>query len=336
MSRRRLVGFLILLCFWRPAARAQGIPLTIANESFPNGVLGQQYLQALRYSGGCQSDLTPKPQFSVSAGSLPAGLAIEVPSNAGSVLTGVPAAVGTFRFTLKVSDTCGNSASKTFAITVNKDAAQQDTLPQFVFGGGWYSALYFTNMGPSAVSFPVSFSGDDGRPLTVPSVGGSSATVSLTAHGTAVIEAPDAGPLTQGYASVSLPDGVAGYGVFRSNVTGQGDREAVVPFSAPSANSTLIWDDTKFVTAAAVVNLGSGNDTLTIVVRDSQGTVIGTAAVPMAAGSKVAMVLRGVNGLSAMAGNRGSAEFSMTSGILAVLGLRFNGPAMTSIPTADR
>jgi len=37
-----------------------------------------------------------------------------------------------------------------------------------------------------------------------------------------------------------------------------------------------------------------------------------------------------------MIGNRGSAEFTVTSGNVAVLGLRFIGSAFTSIPTADR
>ena len=32
-------------------------------------------------------------------------------------------------------------------------------LPQFVFGGGWYSAIYFSNTGPAAVTFPVTSDG---------------------------------------------------------------------------------------------------------------------------------------------------------------------------------
>src|SRR5439155_8189246 len=93
------------------------------------------------------------------------------------------------------------------AVSVDLFTPQISTqiLPQFVFGGGWYSALYFTNTGSSSVSFPVSFVGNDGNPLAVPSVGGSSVSLSLTPRGTTVIEAPNAGPLNQGYVSLSLP-----------------------------------------------------------------------------------------------------------------------------------
>jgi hypothetical protein len=68
-------------------------------------------------------------------------------------------------------------------------------LPQFAFGGGWYSALYFTNVTASVISFSVTFIDANGQPLTVPSVGGSTAQVNLAAYGTAIIEAPNAGSL---------------------------------------------------------------------------------------------------------------------------------------------
>jgi len=210
-------------------------------------------------------------------------------------------------------------------------------LPQFAFGGGWYSALYFTNTSSSSVSFPVSFVGDDGRSLSVPSVGGSSTTVSLAPRGTAVIEAPNSGPLNQGYVSMPLPAGVVGYGVFRQSVPGRPDQEAVVPLSGVSSTtSTLIWDDTNFVTGVAIVNPSSLNTTVAIVVRDLLGVTLGNATVPLAAKSKVAVALRDFPGLGTMAGKRGSADFTVAFGNVAVLGLRFAGSAFTSIPTTDR
>ena len=71
-------------------------------------------------------------------------------------------------------------------------------LPQVAFGGGWSTALYFTNPTSAAVSFTVSFTADDGTPLTVPSVAGSSITVGIPARGTAIIEAPNIGSLSEG------------------------------------------------------------------------------------------------------------------------------------------
>src|ERR1019366_8735708 len=45
--------------------------------------------------------------------------------------------------------------------------APSSVLPQFAFGGGWYSALYFTNLTGAAVSFPVSFVGGAGAWVSV-------------------------------------------------------------------------------------------------------------------------------------------------------------------------
>jgi hypothetical protein len=332
MSKREL---LMVLCCWACAAQAQNPPLTIANDSFPNAVLGQEYTQLLRFSGGCESDLTAKPGFTVLAGTLPPGLKIEVPSNAGSILTGIPTVIGKSTFTLKVSDTCGNSATKDFTLTVVKTAAAL-TLPQFAFGDGWYSAVYFTNASAKEVSFPVNFIGDDGQPLVLPSVGQSSVMLTLPPQGTSTIEARNTGTLVQGYVSVSLPDGVTGYGVFRSSVPGQIDQEAVVMLAPSAGVSMLIWDDTEYISSVAVVNLSSNDGTLNIVARDFHGTILGTAAVPLAANRKIAARLRDVPGLAAIAGNRGSAEFSMAGGNFAMLALRFNNGAFTSIPTFGR
>ena len=332
---QRMAGLVLVLCGWQAVLLGQNPPLRIANDSFPDAVLGQEYLQALRYSGGCQSDLSPKPGFIVAAGALPDGLAIETPSNAGSNLTGVPTAAGAFHFTLKVADVCGSSATKEFSITVVRAvAAAPSILPQFVFGGGWHSALYFTNTSSGAVSFPISFVADNGQPLVVPALGGSAVTMDLRAHGAAIIEAPNTGPLVQGYVSVVLPFGVVGYGVLQSSTAGQPDQEAVAPLTTPSTASTLIWDDTQFVTAIAVVNAGSSDDLLTIVARDRDGATVGAATIPMAARSKVAVPLKDFPGLAALAGNFGSAEFTMASGSLAVLGLRFHNGAFTYIPVA--
>jgi len=208
-------------------------------------------------------------------------------------------------------------------------------LPQFVFGGGWYSALYFSNSTNSPVSFQVSFVSDTGTPLTVPSVGGTSAQVNLAANGTGVIEAPNAGSLAQGYAVFTLPAGVSGYGVFRQSVPGKPDQEAVVPLSSTADTSnSMTWDDTNLVTAVAMVNPGSTAATGTITLWDENGNKIGTSPISLPPNSKTAATLRSLPGLSGMVGHRGSAQFSVTTGNIAVLGLRFNAGAFTSIPTS--
>ena len=217
----------------------------------------------------------------------------------------------------------------------NATFAPTSVLPQFAFGGGWYSALYFTNCGSTAASFTVTFISDKGTALTVPSINGSSAQVNVAAHGTAVIEAPNVGDLVQGYAAFTLPAGVFGYGVFRQSVPGKLDQEAVVPLSDATATSdTLIWDETNLITAVAMVNPSATANTVEVTLWDEEGNKIGTSPVALPAWNKTAVELRSLPGLSGMVGKRGSARFSVTSGNVAVLGLRFNLLAFTSIPTA--
>jgi hypothetical protein len=219
---------------------------------------------------------------------------------------------------------------------IDTPASSVRVLPQFAFGGGWYSALYFTMTGSGTASFPVSFINDDGNPLNVPSVGGSTAIVNLAARGTAIIEAPNVGDLKQGYVSAVLPPGVTGYAVFRQTVPGRADQEAVAPLSDSSNTATtLIWDDTAFVTAVAVVGLSSVNSTVSITARDPAGAVIGTGAIALPPNGKVAMVLHDVPGLGGIVGKRGSADFTTSSGTVGVLGIRFAGAAFTDIPPAS-
>ena len=100
--------------------------------------------------------------------------------------------------------------------------------------------------------------------------------------------------------------------------------------------STLLFDDTKYVTGVAVVNLASVSTTISVLARDNQGNTIGTSNIPLASHAKKSVVLRDLLGLAGVAGSQGSVDFTTSIGHLAALGLRFNGAAFTSIPTSDR
>ncbi len=176
-------------------------------------------------------------------------------------------------------------------------------LPQFVFGGGWYSALYFTNTGTTSGSFLVNFVADTGTALFVPSLGGSSTLVNLAPHATAVIEAPNNGPLSEGYASFSLPSGVMGYGAFRQSVPGIADQEAVVPFyTASSATARLTWDDTTYETGVAIVNPGSVSSSISVTAWDSLGSSFAGTTFTIAARSKLTAALRDLLPVGTIAG----------------------------------
>jgi hypothetical protein len=186
------------------------------------------------------------------------------------------------------------------------------------------------------VSFSVSFTDDNGTPLVVPGLGGASTQVNVPAFGTEIVEAPNTGPLSQGYATFTLPPGVSGYGVFRQTVPGTPDQEAVVPFATANAtSSTLVWDDTNYITAVAIVNAGPVAATISITLTDNNGNTVGTSSVTLAPYQHTAKTLRSDPNLAGMVGLRGRAQFTATSGNVAVLGLRFNGAAFTSIPATQ-
>jgi hypothetical protein len=89
-------------------------PPTITTASaLPAATSGTAYSQTLAATGG-----SPPYAWSVTAGSLPAGLAL---SGAG-VLSGTPTATGAFGFTIQVKDSAGATASLAFTLTVSAPA----------------------------------------------------------------------------------------------------------------------------------------------------------------------------------------------------------------------
>jgi hypothetical protein len=276
---------------------------------------------------------------------IPTGILVPQLGGSGTGMGSVTITGGTGRFegargTFSPLTGTGTASGSTAAsVVVNGSgtlSVGQYVLPQFVTGGGWYTALYFSNSKNTTSTFDVHFVADNGTPLSVPSLNSTFTTVVIPAGGTARIEAPNSGPLVQGYASVALPEGVTGYGVFRQSVPGTPDQEAVVPLTnAASSSASLTFDDTNFITAVGIVNPSSLGATVTVTAKNATGGALGTATIPLPAKTKTAVSLRSLTGLSGIANNRGSVTFTVTTGSVAVLGLRFFGSAFTSIPATD-
>ncbi len=231
-----------------------------------------------------------------------------------------------------------SSTSSSYTISGNGNLSYGvKILPTLAFGGGWYTALYFTNSTSAPVSFPLSFTSDSGAPLTIADAGGSSTTVNIAPGGSARIEAPNTGNLQQGYAIATLPPGVNGYGVFRQSAGTVADQEAVVQFSNSGVTtSTLIFDETNYITGIAVANPNNFPITVNLSATNQSGNLLGTGIIQLAALSKTSVALKTIAGLTGIVNNRGTVTFSSTSGSFAVLGLRFNGSAFTSIPTSEK
>lgn len=102
---------------------AAGSGITITNTSFPNGIVGTPYSQQLGYSSSipCGSPFGPQATFSLLSGSIP-GLSVQI-AGGGYALAGTPTTAGTFPFTLRVADACGNSGTASFSITITGSGA---------------------------------------------------------------------------------------------------------------------------------------------------------------------------------------------------------------------
>ncbi len=206
-------------------------------------------------------------------------------------------------------------------------------LPQFVFGGGWTSSIYFSNSASAQVAFPVTFFDDAAGALQVN--GSAAQQVTIPARGALRILAANAGDLKQGWVTFDLPAGVTGYGVFRQSVPGIADQEAVVPFaSATGPQASILFEDAgDLITAIALWFNGEANADVTISARDEAGAPLGTAAINMKPGNKSAFPLR--DRIPGVVGKRGTVDFTVANGYVGVLGLRFAGSAFTSIPAAQ-
>lgn len=92
------------------SVQANSGPLAITTTSLLGGVEQQAYSQQLQASGG-----TTPYVWALASGSLPGGLSL---SSAG-VISGTPTAVGTFNFTVRVTDVLSITTTKALSITVN-------------------------------------------------------------------------------------------------------------------------------------------------------------------------------------------------------------------------
>jgi subtilisin-like proprotein convertase family protein len=230
----------------------QGYTLTVnppvfvfSPTSLPGGQAGVAYSQALTASGGD----APYSNFTISAGALPAGLAL---SGAGTI-SGTPAAVGTFSFTVTAQDsTTGTGApyksSQNFSLTV---AAPSITLTPSLPGaqaGAAYNQTLTGSGGTAPYTFTVT-SGTLPTGLSLAANGAFAGTPTAVGSFTFTVQATDSttgtgAPFTgsQSYtvavaaptisfAPATLVNTIAGV-TYSQTITGQGG-------TAPYSNFTI-------------------------------------------------------------------------------------------------
>lgn len=91
--------------------------LTISTTSLPSGTLQTAYNTFVSATGA-----TGTFTWSVTAGSLPPGLTFQTSSTSTSAeITGTPTVLGIYKFTVKVTDSSGNSVTQALSITINPE-----------------------------------------------------------------------------------------------------------------------------------------------------------------------------------------------------------------------
>ena len=102
------VSFLVSSIFLATVLSAQS-PLTIVNNSFPTGAVGQNYAQALTATGGIS------PYTWAANGQIPPGLVF----NSVGTISGKPTVGGTYPFTLIVTDARQTTVAKALSIVIS-------------------------------------------------------------------------------------------------------------------------------------------------------------------------------------------------------------------------
>ena len=214
-------------------------------------------------------------------------------------------------------------------------------VPQFVSGGGWYTAIYLSNLTSAPAPVQVNFSDATGTPMVVTLTGmaaASSQTLTIAPNSTVELQAPNTSTtLQQGWADISVPAGVIGYGVFRQTVAGRPDQEAVVPLSMESSQAAeMIFDNSNTTTGLALANPTTQQVTVNIIAYNGNGTQVGSSTVTLAPRAQTAVTLTSLAGMQGLAGQVGRITLTTSSGAFSALGLRFGGSAFTSIPVTYR
>ena len=122
--------------------------ITVNPATLPNGTVGVAYSQTVSATGGNGSYT-----FSVSAGSLPAGLSLNAATGA---ITGTPTAAATSNFTITATDGLGATGARAYSVTINAAiTVNPATLPNGTVGTA-YSQTVSATGGTGSYTFSVS------------------------------------------------------------------------------------------------------------------------------------------------------------------------------------
>lgn len=211
--------------------------------------------------------------------------------------------------------------------------AGRQVFAQVADGGGFNTLLTLQNNNTAAVTASIRFRravpGSNGisEPWQPPIEGGAStSSVVIPAGGAYAVRTVGLGETaSSGWAEVESPSPLSGTAVFSFKPGQSAPQEASVALKAGKpAGFHLPFDNTLgFVTSIALANIDSAAEArLSVVLRGEDGAVLGQQTIEIPASGHLAFET--VTRLAATAGRRGSAEFTIESGWVAAIGLRFS------------
>jgi hypothetical protein len=330
--------------------------LVITPPSFPNGVVGVSYpAKTFTASGGSGTGYT----FTLASGSLPNPLTLGAN---GTIASAVPTASGTSTFTVKVTDSLGNTATTgTLSITIN--GALTITPPTFPTGvvGASYPAETFTASGGSGTGYTFTLaSGSLPTPLALGANGTiASAVPAAAGTSTFTVTVTDslADTATTGSLSITIdpslvitpptfPAGTVGTSYPAETFTASGGSGTGYTFTLASGSLPNPLTLGTNGTIASATPTAAGTFTFTVKVTDSLGftAISGSLSIkinpaltitPPSFPSGVVGVAYPAETFTATGGSGAGYTFTLASGSLPnPLTLGANGTIASAVPTA--
>jgi hypothetical protein len=226
-------------------------------------------------------------------------------------------------------------------------AVSNGSMAQVAAGGTWNTTITLVNTSTTAAQVSLNFIGDNGSAVQLPvmfPLSGSTAqqsvsTINQTIGAEAQLVIATAGTASQatsqGYAQLTVTGGAVGGSAVFADTTAAGVQEAVVPVETRNPNAFVLpFDYTGgHTTGVAVANLTNQAAVIPVVLRDSTGASLGTAAsISLGPNAHTSFLLS--TSYPAVAGLLGTLELDTPlGGQIGALGIRAAASgAITTVP----
>jgi hypothetical protein len=246
------------------------------------------------------------------------------------------------------TDTASASTTQSVVIDVSNSSQNPSlanavpSIAQIASAGGWDTSLTLVNFSATPTGAVVDFFDDSGTPLNLPFtfpqgsiIPTTTSTVNSTidAHGLLVLDTT--GPVSEaanvGWSLLHFSgNNASGYALFTNTPN---HWQAAVPLEALNASSyRLAFDNTGSLnTGLAIANLSPQTANVNVIIRNDTGATIDTEVINVPGQGHTSFMLNSAHPVTADI--RGTIELDTpTGGQINVLGLRANGPALTTVP----